>query len=827
MRHLISTPIPSAFFVALMLLVTQTSVAQLSSQDVAQLRTKGEAKGWTFTVGETAATALPSSVLCGLIEPPDWRSEGPFGLQSPPAGSLPSRFDWRDWGGCTPIRNQGNCMSCWAFGAMGPVESFVRISTFNSLNFSEQWLISCTYSGSCSSGGWYSYALNYLSCGGWTDPCGASGAVLEADFPYVAEDTWCYCPYSHPYCIPGWYYVGSGSGILEANQIKQAILDHGPVVAGVAVLDPFFAYTGGVFNACEWGALNHAIVLVGWDDNQGTNGVWFLRNGWGTNWGEDNGYGERGYMRIEYGCCRVGSAAAYVNYDAQPLTPLPFTDAFATTTIEPARWYVITNAEINTKALGEPSAPNSLNLKGSALGGDNLSTACIDTTALGNITLTYSYERTGGGDSPEAGDDLVVEYLNNAFQWVELGRQSGSGADMTSFASASHTISATSAKHRYFRIRFRVTSSAAGNDDWFIDDVSVAAAGAADQTPPSPNPMSFSAAPAPDGISSITMAATTATDAGSPPVQYFFDFVSGGSGGTDSGWQSGTVYTDTGLAANTEYTYRVKARDSAATPNETAFSATVSATTMIETPTGIAFGAVTANSIALGVANSLSNLTAGQSGVFFDSLTPGGDGGIHAWIKVPTATATGLTPNTTYSFTVGACNQDGVQTAFCNPASRTTLAAVPGAPILSNPSESSLRIDISPNGNPTGTEFAIQCTDTSPYDSNWENQYVNVYGYGFPGATWGTLAWWGTKTVYGLNPSTRYTFCVKARNRDGVETALSYSSSLTTNSSSPSPSPSPRPSPRPGALCGLGTGLGLQSGLLLMLLRLGRRKGRR
>ncbi|MFQ5415230.1 MAG: hypothetical protein ACE5E6_12305, partial [Phycisphaerae bacterium] len=100
-----------------------------------------------------------------------------------------------------------------------------------------------------------------------------------------------------------------------------------------------------------------------------------------------------------------------------------------------------------------------------------------------------------------------------------------------------------------------------------------------DTTPPVPDPMTFSVLPAASGTTAITMTATTATDSGSPPVSYFFDFLSGGSGGTDSGWQSSPVYTDTGLSPGVTYTYRVKARDSATTPNETGYSQTASATT--------------------------------------------------------------------------------------------------------------------------------------------------------------------------------------------------------------------------------------------------------
>ncbi|MCK4232165.1 hypothetical protein KAX21_04380, partial [candidate division WOR-3 bacterium] len=92
-----------------------------------------------------------------------------------------------------------------------------------------------------------------------------------------------------------------------------------------------------------------------------------------------------------------------------------------------------------------------------------------------------------------------------------------------------------------------------------------------DNTPPTPNPMTWATEPYADGSTSISMVATTATDSESPPVSYLFDFVDSptrGAGGSDSIWQSETSYTDTGLQPNHQYGYQVKARDSA-TPNET------------------------------------------------------------------------------------------------------------------------------------------------------------------------------------------------------------------------------------------------------------------
>jgi hypothetical protein len=96
-----------------------------------------------------------------------------------------------------------------------------------------------------------------------------------------------------------------------------------------------------------------------------------------------------------------------------------------------------------------------------------------------------------------------------------------------------------------------------------------------DTTPPTPNPMTWATVPYATGTTSIAMVATTATDASG--VQYFFDCTS--TGGHDSAWQSGTSYTDTGLSPNTQYCYRVQARDLSPNQNATTWSSTLCATT--------------------------------------------------------------------------------------------------------------------------------------------------------------------------------------------------------------------------------------------------------
>lgn len=222
-----------------------------------------------------------------------------------PLSTLPSSFNWCDQGGCTPIRDQGNCGSCWAFGTVGLLESKILIQYGLSKDLSEQYLISCNTQGwGCDGGSW---AHDYHQ---WKVPPRevAAGAVYEADFPYQAsDDVPCNPPHTHHEKIVSWTYVGNDSSVPPTADIKQVIYEYGPVVAAVCAGPAFQSYSGGIFQTDEssycGGGVNHAIVLVGWDD---TGGYWILRNSWGTSWGES------GYMRIKYGVSRVGYAANYI-----------------------------------------------------------------------------------------------------------------------------------------------------------------------------------------------------------------------------------------------------------------------------------------------------------------------------------------------------------------------------------------------------------------------------------------------------------------------------------------------------------------------------------
>jgi C1A family cysteine protease len=298
----------------LALLCAGQADAQISKADVDAMRARGEKEGWTFSVAENEATGYALEDLSGLIVPEDWKSRGRFAsVKAQP--DLPASFDWRPY--CTPVRNQGGCGSCWAFATVGTLEAAISIKDGAEVNLSEQWLVSCNTetepphllgegTWGCA-GGWFAH--DYFESK--SDECGQSGAVLSADFPYVYDDVPCNCPeggYGHHYWIDSWAYIAGEEEIPGVESIKEAIVTYGPVSVAVHSDDAFQAYDDGVFNASTLEEVNHAVILVGWDDSLGSEGAGIMRNSWGTGWGMD------GYMYIEYGCSNVGFAACYINY---------------------------------------------------------------------------------------------------------------------------------------------------------------------------------------------------------------------------------------------------------------------------------------------------------------------------------------------------------------------------------------------------------------------------------------------------------------------------------------------------------------------------------
>lgn len=152
----------------------------------------------------------------------------------------------------------------------------------------------------------------------------------------------------------------------------------------------------------------------------------------------------------------------------------PFYENFTSSTPDIATWVYNRGAEVDGDGISEPSEPYALHLNGYPLMGDTITSQIINTVS-GWMRLDYFYQRTGGGESPDIGDDLFVEYLNDDEEWILLNQHYGSGEDMTEFQRVSVGLP-DDCHHDEFRIRFRNTASNGERDDWFVDNISVQSA---------------------------------------------------------------------------------------------------------------------------------------------------------------------------------------------------------------------------------------------------------------------------------------------------------------------------------------------------------------
>lgn len=265
--------------------------------------------------------------------------------------ALRPAYNWCDLGGCTPVKDQGACGSCWAFGTVGPLESNIKFQDGAEEDLSEQYLVSCNIDGWGCSGGWWAHDYHWNKM---PPSESEAGAVLEAEFPYEGEDVACSGPYNHPYRLNSWACIGDANpphcctgDVLPVEDLKQAIHTRGPISVAVCVGSAFQNYEGGVFETdqssyCGADVVNHGVVLVGWDDNQGSKGIWILRNSWGPGWGED------GHMRIGYGISNLGSCASYIVYSPSVALTTPsagwvtiVSEGFGGTALVLGLWWVV------------------------------------------------------------------------------------------------------------------------------------------------------------------------------------------------------------------------------------------------------------------------------------------------------------------------------------------------------------------------------------------------------------------------------------------------------------------------------------------------------
>jgi cathepsin L len=207
--------------------------------------------------------------------------------------------DWRQKNAVTPVKNQQQCGSCWAFSTTGSTEGAHAIKTGNLVSLSEQQLVDCSQAqgNQGCNGGLMDQGFQYIITN--------NGITTEAAYPYTAQDGTCNTNVTAAATISSFVDVTAGSetALLAATNI-------GPVsIAIEADQECFQFYSGGILSDPSCGMqLDHGVLVVGYGTDSTTNTpYWIVKNSWGASWGES------GYIRLIRGTneCGVAQEASY------------------------------------------------------------------------------------------------------------------------------------------------------------------------------------------------------------------------------------------------------------------------------------------------------------------------------------------------------------------------------------------------------------------------------------------------------------------------------------------------------------------------------------
>jgi C1A family cysteine protease len=204
------------------------------------------------------------------------------------ASSIDSCFDWREKGIMTPVKNQGDHGTCWAFASVGLLEALIAKETGKIIDLSEQYLISHDIFGPVA-------GLQFLQ---------EYGTVSEQKCPYAGKSI------VLPEGMKGnWFLNEYMSTILDGiplkqriSEIKKVILEYGPVISPMNLYVDFCSYHSGVYvydGKSREQPGGHIILICGWvnDPAVKNGGYWIVKNSAGKKWGEKG-----------YGRCAVGEA---------------------------------------------------------------------------------------------------------------------------------------------------------------------------------------------------------------------------------------------------------------------------------------------------------------------------------------------------------------------------------------------------------------------------------------------------------------------------------------------------------------------------------------
>jgi len=223
-------------------------------------------------------------------------------FQVPNNVNIPDAVDWRDKGYVTPVKDQKQCGSCWAFSATGSLEGQHFNKTKQLVSLSEQNLVDCSgkFGNQGCNGGWMDQAYAYIKANGGID--------TEASYPYTARNGKCAFNKADVGATDtGFTDIPKGS----ESALEAAIATVGPIAVAIdASSSKFQSYKSGVYDlpSCSSSRLDHGVLAVGYGTTTDGKKYYIVKNSWNTSWGD------KGYIlmsREKNNQCGIATSASY------------------------------------------------------------------------------------------------------------------------------------------------------------------------------------------------------------------------------------------------------------------------------------------------------------------------------------------------------------------------------------------------------------------------------------------------------------------------------------------------------------------------------------
>jgi len=208
--------------------------------------------------------------------------------------ALAESIDWTTKGAVTPVKNQGQCGSCWSFSTTGGLEGAYQVSSGNLVSMSEQQFVDCDRSDSGCNGGLMDQAFSFAQ---------SNAIATEESYPYRGVDGSCRSSFTTALAqgaVTGYSDVGRDSSSLISALNQQPVS-----VAIEADQSVFQQYRGGVIQSGCGSQLDHGVLAVGYDGN-----TIKVKNSWGASWGVN------GYVQMDASQCGITQSASYPHVSA-------------------------------------------------------------------------------------------------------------------------------------------------------------------------------------------------------------------------------------------------------------------------------------------------------------------------------------------------------------------------------------------------------------------------------------------------------------------------------------------------------------------------------